>query len=89
VIFKGQKLNLTEETTFDALHNKLTSIVGSNVSQQLPSSLMESLQQSTASSSKDSMLTPRINQIVWEPWWKQQIALCDKMIEYAIKGEFE
>lgn len=47
------------------------------------------MQQSTASASKDNMLTPRINQIVWQPWWKKQTELCEKMIEHAVRGDYE
>ena len=47
------------------------------------------MQQSTISNSKEILLTPRINQIVWSPWWKEQLTLCQQMIDSAIKSDYE
>lgn len=92
-MFKGQKLLMTEQSTFEMLHKNLDELHGTTMSKpQLNTivSLQSEVKVSTVSNEPVSDLnTVQLNRMVWQPWWSQQLELSEKFVAFTKEGNFE
>ena len=93
---------MTKESTFEQLHNKLSSLdlnADNNSTQpsfkqaatflSSPTVIEASKSDTNVSNVPSEMDTRAINKIVWQPWWKEHLDLCEKFMTHVKNGEYE